>query len=56
MTLAKLVEQQVSRSENLNSTAISSLLQKNKVTVESAKFNQRYKDEIMYDLGRVNRC
>ncbi len=56
MTLAALVEQQVSKSENLNSTTVSTLLQKTKVTVEATKFNQRYKDEILYDLGRVNRC
>jgi len=56
MILAKLVETHVSNSKNLNSNVIFHLLREANVTVESTKVNQKYKDEIIYDLGRVNRC
>lgn len=56
MTLATLLEKEEPKTSDMNSQLVSKLLQKKTLKVENNTFNKNYRDTLLNDLGKVNRC
>lgn len=56
MTLFKMLEKQKRKTEVFNMNTLGKILDRKDIKIESATFDKKYQDEIMYHLGRINRC
>lgn len=56
MTLLKLLETKKRQYEELNVETITKILNRKNIVIEKVTFDNKYKDEIIYDLNHINRC
>jgi hypothetical protein len=56
MTLLKIIEQSKRDSDKLDTNTIGRVLKRVKIDMSNITINEGHRDEIIYSLGKINRC